>query len=53
VTIINRVGKGDKLRSLSKIMTPPTVREVKEGCDPAVSPLAGEARADIGLRCLV
>ena len=53
VTIVNRVGKGDRLGSLSKMTRQPlTVREVKEGCDPAVSPLAGEVRADIGLRCL-
>jgi hypothetical protein len=53
VTIVNRVGKGDRLRSRSTTTPPPlTVRGVKEGCDPAVSPLAGEVRADIGLRCL-
>jgi hypothetical protein len=53
VTIVNRVGKDDKLRSLSKTKTPSrSAREIKEGCDPAISPLAGEVQADIGLRCL-
>jgi hypothetical protein len=65
---VNRAGKGDRLPLATSVVgkntaatsvvekntAPPlTIRDVKEGCDPAISPLAGASvRADIGLRCL-
>jgi hypothetical protein len=55
---VNRAAKGDRLPlttgGVGKNSAPPlTIRDVKEGCDPAISPLAGPSvRADIGLRCI-